>query len=177
MSEEKKVIGRVSITGSTPSTDKDFYFWVVPSMLDDVVVQAFDIVEVPQVCREEDGEEFSTTYGLVASSGRMSDAQSHLANFISYNSGENLSREPNSPRQEVTTAKATVLNNDKKIFMPVEGGKPIRFVDEDGFAKALGIDKIDDENRIPVGIREMSDGSSHVVFIDKDFLLGPDGNP
>jgi len=158
-------IGKTSATDRDPNTSDKFMFWLAPN----VIVNPFDIVEVAQVSHQ--GE--SKTYGLVTILEHRTDSPTHLANFISSNFGE-LVEEPNTPRQGTTIAHANVLSNDKDIYMPVSSERVVRFADEEGIQKALGIDTMNPRDRIPAGLIKMSNGVSAVAYIDRRYVLGPE---
>lgn len=158
-------IGKTSATEREPNTSDKFMFWLAPG----VIVNPFDIVEVDQVSHE--GK--SKTYGLVTTLEHRTDSSTHLANFISSNFGE-LTEDPNTPRQGTTIAHVNVLSNDKDIYMPVSSEKLVRFATEEGIQRALGIDTMDERDRIPAGLIKMSNGVSAVAYIDRRYVLGPE---
>jgi hypothetical protein len=163
--ENTQKIGKTSATERDPNTSDKFMFWLTPR----VIVNPFDIVEVEQVSHE--GK--SKTYGLVTTLEHRTDSPTHLANFISSNFGE-LTEEPNTPRQGTTIAHVNVLSNDEEIYMPVPSEKIVKFADEEGIQKALGIDTMDPKDRIPAGLIKMSNGVSAVAYVDRRYILGPE---
>lgn len=163
---ERNVIGKISATSNEHTTSDYFSFWLRP----EVIVNPFDIVEVEQL--SYDGQ--STTYGVVNVLEHITDSSSHLSNFISNDFGE-IATEPNTVRQGTTIARAFVLSNDKDIYMPVQNDMPVRFASSDGIRKALGIDKIPEAEQIPAGVIKMSNGSEAVVYLDRRYVLGPEG--
>jgi len=162
------LIGRTSATDRVPSTSDKFAFWLGG----DVIVNPFDIVEVPQVNHVPSDE--SHTYGLVTTLEHRTDAPSHLANFVSNNFGE-LDQEPNTRRLGATIAQTNVLSNDRDIYMPVGNEQPVRFASKEGIERALGIDAMREADRVPAGLISMSNGASTVAYIDRRYVLGPDG--
>jgi len=158
-------IGKTSSTERNANTSDKFQFWLAPG----IIVNPFDIVEVEQV--SHDGE--SRTFGLVTNLEHRTDSPSHLANFISSNFGE-LTEQPNTPRQGTIVAQVNVLSNDKDIYMPVSSEKIVRFAEEEGIQIALGIDTMDEKNRIPAGLIKMSNGEAAVAYIDRRYVLGPE---
>ncbi|OGU60622.1 MAG: hypothetical protein A2V66_09850 [Ignavibacteria bacterium RBG_13_36_8] len=175
MSEDKKnkIIGRTSATDRDPNTADKFNFWIKPGE----IVNPFDIVEA---------EHFnaSKTYGLVTGMEHRTDAETHLANFVSNNFGS-VEGEPNTPRMGTTLAKVNVMMNDgggKKedgsqkdgIYMPIENEENVRFADENGVQVALGIDVLDITNRIPAGLIKMSNNAEAVVYLDRRYVIGPE---
>ncbi len=168
MNEEKEnpVIGLSSATANQPNTSDKFCFWLAPGIL----VNPFDIVEAEQVAQDGD----SRTFGIVTTLEHSTDAPTHLSNFISNDFGQ-VSGEPNTVRQGTTTAHVAVLSNDLDIYMPVMNDHPIRFADEAGIHKALGIDQMPERYRVPAGLIEMSNGTQSVVYLDSRYVLGPEG--
>jgi len=163
--KEIKEIGKTSATDKDPNTSDKFIFWLAPH----VIVNPFDIMEVDQVSHE--GK--SKTYGLVTTLEHRTDAPSHLSNFISSNFGE-LIEEPNTPRQGTTVAHVNVLSNDQDIYMPVDSDKIVKFADEKGIQVALGIDTMEEKDRIPAGLIKMSNGTTAIAYIDRRYVLGPE---
>jgi hypothetical protein len=161
--DSKKIIGRASATERNSNQSNEFNFWLAP----EVLVNPFDIVEA---------ETFraSKTYGLVMNLEHTTDAPSHLSNYISNNFGE-ATEEPQTPRQGTTVARCSVLSNTEEIYMPVPSEAQIRFADAEGILKALGADAIRDEDKIPAGLIEMSNGTQAPCYLDARYLLGPEG--
>jgi hypothetical protein len=163
-----RAVGRISATERDGTTSDKFSFWLG----NDVIVNPFDIVEVDQVSQQPGRS--SRTYGLVTTLEHRTDAPSHLANFISSNFGE-VEEEPQTRRQGTTVAHVNVLSNDENIYMPVPNGQPTRFASAEGIERALGIDQMKAADRIPAGLIKMSNGVSTVAYLDRRYLLGPDG--
>ncbi len=165
--EAVQAVGRTSATERDAITSDKFSFWLP----DNVIVNPFDIVAVEQV--NQPGEAPSRTYGLVTMLEHRTDAPSHLANFISSNFGQ-LDEQPNTNRQGITVASASVLSNDRDIYMPVPSERLVYFADKTGIETALGIDEMAVADRIPAGLIKMSNGASAVAYLDRRFVLGPE---
>lgn len=163
------VIGRVSATANQPTSSEQFHFWLEPS----VIVNPFDIVETEQVSAQ-DRSRPSNTYGIVITLEHATDAPSHLSNFIANDFGDVKAR-ANTPRQGTTVARVAVLSNSEDIYMPAPNDSPVRFADAAGIHRALGIDQIPKQYRVPAGLIQMSNGTQAVVYIDRRYLLGPEG--
>ena len=157
-------IGRASATERDAITSDKYTFW----LKNDVLVNPFDIVDAEHF----DG---SHTYGLVTGLEHRTDAASHLANYFSNNFGEITDDEPNTLRQGTTVAKASVMSNDQGIYMPVQNESRVRFAGEAGIHQALGITEMPEDRRIPAGLIKLSSGTEAVAYLDRDFLLGPEG--
>jgi hypothetical protein len=171
-SGKRQVIGKVSATERDPSSSEDFSFWLAPAE----IVNPFDIVEAEQM-------EGTRTFGLVTDIRQITDAPSHLSNFISSDFGSTAG-EPQTPRQGANVASVNVLANfdpseprrfPMGIYMPVQNDSAVRFGDEAGIQVALGIDKMAEEHRIPAGLIRMSNGTCARVFLDSRYVLGPEG--
>ncbi|MCD6365497.1 MAG: ATP-binding protein [Planctomycetes bacterium] len=167
---KSEVIGKASATERDPNSSERFSFWLAP----DKIVNPFDIVEADQM-------EGTRTFGLVTNVKQITDAPSHLSNYISSDFG-NTGSSPQTPRQGANVAEVSVLANyDPKqkypmgIYMPVQCEAPIRFADEEGIHVALGIDKMPEKNRIPAGLIRMSNGNVARVYLDSRYVLGPEG--
>lgn len=162
-----KPIGRTSATERDAITSDKFTFWLP----DDAIVNPFDIVQVEQVNQPNNPK--SETFGLVTTLEHRTDAASHLSNYISANFGQ-VEDEPNTIRQGTTIAFANVMSNTADIYMPVPSDKPVSFAEKEGIERALGIDVMEKQDRIPAGLIKMSNGTSAVTFIDSQFVLGPE---
>jgi DNA helicase HerA-like ATPase len=173
------VIGKASATERDPNSSERFAFWLAPSE----IVNPFDIVEADQL-------EGTRTFGLVTNIKQVTDAPTHLSNFISSDFGSTQTV-AQTPRQGANVAEVSVLANydpaePKKypmgIYMPVQSESPVRFADEAGIHVALGIDKMFDYEQesgekitIPAGLIRMSNGTRVRVYLDKRYVLGPEG--
>lgn len=167
--DTEEVIGRASATERDPNSAEKFSFWLRP----DFRVNPFDIVGAEHL-------EDSRTYGLVTNIRHVTDAASHLSNYISNDFGEMMA-EPNTPRQGTNVAEVSVLSNDKDIYMPIQSESRVRFADEAGIHSALGIDSMREKEerehrtvRAPAGIIRMSNGAEAVAHLDIDYVLGPE---
>ena len=171
--KRRKIIGRTSATERDPNTADKFNFWIAGGE----IVNPFDIVEAEH-------SNNSRTFGLVTGLEHRTDAASHLSNYVSNNFGS-VEEEPNTPRVGATMAKVNVMMNDgggKKeddtqkdgIYMPVENEKNVYFSEEEGVHLALGIDTMEEKNRIPAGLIKMSNEVEAVVYLDSRYLIGPE---
>ena len=175
--ESRKIVGKASATERDPNSSEKFSCWLA----DDEILNPFDIVEAEHL-------EGTRTYGLVTNIKQITDAPSHLSNYISSDFGSTES-EPQTPRQGANVAEVSVLANydpsnqyPMGIYMPVQSESPVRFADEAGIHVALGIDKMleyEEEHKekitIPAGMIRMSNGTKVRVYLDKRYVLGPEG--
>jgi len=167
--ETESVIGRASATERDANSADKFSFWLRPGFR----VNPFDIVGAEHF-------EDSRTYGLVTNIRHLTDAASHLSNYISNDFGEMVA-EPNTPRQGTNVAEVAVLSNNRDIYMPIQSESKVRFADEAGIHNALGIDSMREKEqrehrtvRVPAGVIRMSNGAEAVAYLDVDYVLGPE---
>lgn len=164
-----KPIGRGSATEHDANTAEKFKFWIKPGQM----VNPFDIVKAEHFPKEG-SQEPSYTFGLVTNIQHITDAAGHLANFISNDFGEEVEKEPQTPRQGANVAEVAVLANSADIYMPVQTEARVYFAAEQDIHRALGIEGIPPERRVPAGLIEMSDGTQAVAYLDRHFVLGPE---
>lgn len=84
----REPIGKASATEREPNSSEKFCFWLAPGC----IVNPFDIVEAEQM-------ENTRTFGLVTNIRQLTDAPSHLSNYISNDFGSTEAL-PQTPRQE-----------------------------------------------------------------------------
>ncbi|NES18781.1 MAG: ATP-binding protein [Symploca sp. SIO3E6] len=160
-------IGKTSSTRNQTNTSDEFSFWLAS----DEKVNPTDIV----VVNNSDG---SKTYGLITRIENLSDSESHLDNFVSYDFGD-ATTIPRTSRLSTNVARCVVLKNDQNSYMPVIGGCNVDFADENGILEALGIGEVKDADPnflpLPAGVIELSNGTQASAIIDARYLLGPEG--
>lgn len=175
----RRAIGKASATERDPTSSEKFSFWLAP----EEIVNPFDIVEADQM-------QGTRTFGLVTNIKQITDAPSHLSNYISSDFGSTEAT-PQTPRQGANVAEVSVLANydpsepkryPMGIYMPVQSESPVRFADESGIHVALGIDKMFEYEKeykekitIPAGLIRMSNGTKVRVYLDRRYVLGPEG--
>ncbi|RMH30842.1 MAG: ATP-binding protein [Nitrospirae bacterium] len=166
-----QAIGRATATERAPNSSERFSFWLRPGQ----IINPFDIVAAKQALDN------SITYGLVTNIHHSTDAPSHLSNYIANDFGE-LTAEPNTPRQGTNVADVSVLANTNETYMPVQNEALVSFADENGIHAGLGIETMkrkEEERRVPIcvpaGLIEMSNGTNAVAYLDKEYVLGPEG--
>jgi hypothetical protein len=177
--EDRQIIGKASATERDPNSSEKFSFWLAA----EEIVNPFDIVEAEQMGN-------TRTFGLVTNVKQITDAPSHLSNYISSDFGSTEAT-PQTPRQGANVAEVSVLANydpaEKKrypmgIYMPVQNDAAVLFADEGAIHIALGIDKMFEYEKehktkvtIPAGLIRMSNGTRARVYLDSRYVLGPEG--
>lgn len=123
-------IGKTSSTRNQTNTSDEFSLWLGT----EEKVNPTDIVVTPN-------PDESQTYGLVTRIENMSDSESHLDNFVSYDFGDSATT-PKTQRLSTNVARCGVLKNTENIYMPVAGGQDVKFADQDGILTALGVGEV-----------------------------------
>jgi DNA helicase HerA-like ATPase len=164
-SQRRQAIGKTTATENQPNTVDTFAFWLSP----ETVVNPFDFVTVDHLMG-------TRTVGIVREMNTITDAPSHLSNYVSSEFG-NVTIAPNTNRITTTIAEAAVLANfgedsELEINMPVESDRPVRFATESEIGLALGAEDL----RVPVsmGLIEMSNRVRIPIKVDGRYLLGPE---
>ncbi|MBC2579165.1 ATP-binding protein [Clostridium sp. DJ247] len=160
----KSKIGKVSATEKNPTSNDEFIFWLDSN----IEIKPFDIVKAINKV----GKKCSITYAIVKEIYHMTDSAGHLSNYISSDFGD-IESVPMTKRIGVTYAIAQVINNNKDVYMPLTDNTIIEFADGNEIKEALGLDNI--KNPIPAGFIESTNGVSVPIFLNKDFLIGPEG--
>jgi hypothetical protein len=163
-------IGKTTATEISANSVSDFQFWIKPG----TIINPFDFVSVEHVMD-------TRTIGLIKEMKAITDAPSHLSNFVSSEFG-NVTVEPNTLRIGTTLAKATVMANTGikvsartevlEINMPVGNDRSVRFATASEVELGLGITGM--RLPIPAGLIEMSNGVKVPVMLDADYLVGPE---
>lgn len=160
-----QVIGKTTATENQPNTVQTFSFWLSPGR----IVNPFDFVTVDHLMG-------TRTVGIVREMKTITDAPSHLSNYVSSEFG-NVAITPNTNRITTTITEAAVLANfgeksELEINMPVENDRPVRFAVESEIGLALGAEDL--RIPVPMGLIEMSNGVKIPIRVDGRYLLGPE---
>lgn len=159
-----KKIGKVSATEKNPTSNDEFIFWLD----DESEVKPFDIIKA----ENNIGNKKSITYAIVKDIYHLTDSAGHLSNYISSDFGD-IEAPVMTQRVGVTYATATVMNNNKDVYMPLKDNTPIYFAEKDEVKQALGLNNI--RNPIPAGFIDGTNGVSVPISLNKEFLIGPEG--
>lgn len=164
--EAPQVIGKVASPQGRESTSEKFWFWV----------PAAQLVEKTQIVRVDSrvGERSIRFFGIIDEVYR----QSRLRNI-----GEELDVFDGDPHYEppfksdgITFANVTILRSCPPLLTaPFEHSYVLLGTAEEA-QLAYGIDEIDEENRLPVGlIKNGGEATAGMGVIDLDYLLGANG--
>ena len=157
------IIGKISATQQCPSSSDEFTFWLG----DDQVVSPFDLVAAKNA-------KASTSVGVIQDIHHVTESPNHIANYVASDFGR-IELEPTSNRLGTVYVSAEIMSNDREVYMPLPNGTVVRFATEEEIRKALGIDIIPQERRIPAGYLQQSNGTVVPVAFDSGFLIGPEG--
>lgn len=171
--EPRQYIGKASSTEKDPSSSSSFSFWVQPG----VILNPFDYVSV-------ENQENSRTIGVIKEIIAPTDAPSHLTNFVSSNFGDPQAEDA-THRVTSVIAKASVVGNTgmespysrtgrKPVWYPVLSNAPVSFADAHEIAIALGMDTIEEQYRIPVGVLIGTGTGPIPLYLDSRYILGPE---
>jgi DNA helicase HerA-like ATPase len=159
-------IGRVVGTEKKPNTPHEFHFWTAA----DSPVGIGTIVRV-----QVDATRALTVYGIVVDGASYTDLQTALHDYIGLEGNPAPSFVPPTERPEIRVYSAAVLRHEPpEPLQPVPSGPVFLASDEDvrialrmdTYARAGG-------TGLPVGIYTTG-GQLAPIFLDADFLLGPE---
>lgn len=163
---EATAIGRVVGTERKPNTPHEFHFWTGPES--DVGIGALVKVRV-------DAPRPVTVYGIVVDGASYTDLQTALHDYIGLEGDPAPSFAAATDRPEIRLYTAAVLRHDPpEPLQPVPSGSVFLATDDDvrvalrmdAYAKPGG-------TGIPAGLY-VTGGQRAPVFLDADFLLGPE---
>lgn len=157
----RKVIGKVAISQTTPSTPTSFVFWVRDD--DEIHVEIGDIV----TARKDDLQ----VTGIVSDLSAFSDIHDTLESFYAHNFGE-PEWEPLTRLPVVLTARAEVIRRSDGRLEPIRGSWPVSFATADEICKAYGSD-IPEKYQILAGFTYDAEEKEPVpITLDARYVLG-----
>lgn len=159
-----KVIGKVIATEKNPSTIDDFYFWTKQ----DTILNPFDVVKIGHL-------ENSVSYGVIEEISHITDTANFLSDYISNDFGQ-VNTSERTHRIGMNYVKASVIGNNKNIYIPLLNDAKVELAEEEEIAEALGLNKV--KNPVTCGYLEMYNNKDKItlpVKMDSRFLIGPEG--
>lgn len=156
-------IGRVVGTERKPNTPHEFHFWTAPQS--EVGIGALVKVVTNDV----------TVFGIVVDGASYTDLQTALHDYIGFEGDPAPTQAAATERPEIRLYTAAVLRHDPpEPLQPVPSGAVFLASDED-VRIALRMDTYAKEGgtAIPAGLY-VTGGQRAPVFLDADFLLGPE---
>ncbi|MFN3361170.1 MAG: ATP-binding protein, partial [Pseudanabaenaceae cyanobacterium] len=172
--EQARLVGRVFATEQYPSTPDTFYFWT--EWDSPVGIGTIVRVTVPQPSQRQfyKQADYWHIYGIVTEAKSYTDLVSALYDYIGSDQNPHLADSAPTKRPEIRTFKAAVLRMEpEEPMQPVPIGPVYLAADEDVLI-SLGMKEYVDKGRgIPVGVY-VKGGRQSPVYLDADFLLGPE---
>jgi DNA helicase HerA-like ATPase len=165
MTEAVRAIGRVIGTERKPNTPQEFHFWTAPE-------SPVGIGTLVKVRVAEPRER--TVYGIVVDGASYTDLQTALHDYIGAE-GEPEETSSATVRPEIRVYNAAVLRHDPpEPLQPVPSG-PVFLANDEDVRVALRMDAYarPGGTGIPAGLY-VTGGNESPVFLDADFLLGPE---
>ncbi|MFQ3679202.1 MAG: ATP-binding protein, partial [Pseudanabaenaceae cyanobacterium] len=168
-------IGRVFATESKPTTPDTFYFWTEPDS--PVGIGTIVSVQVPQPPKRNLSGPVKAQwdiYGIVVEAQGYTDLASALYDYIGSDRDPAQAEEAPTLRPEIRVFKAAVLRMEpEEPLQPIPIG-PVCLADDRAVLLSLRMDEYVAKGRgIPVGVY-VKGGISSPVYLDADFLLGPE---
>jgi DNA helicase HerA-like ATPase len=158
-------IGKAASTRENPNTAQYFNFWISAGV---------DSVELGNIVGAvtDDGH---IAFGTVVELRSVMDIENFLSDFISHDFGD-PSVNPPSDLAEIVIAKVSVIRSTHERIRPIGRGV-VYFATPTGIGWALGMgDYVAEGRGVPIGVMENGDGSLVPIFLDDDFLVGPEGS-
>lgn len=158
-------IGKAASTRDYPNTAQYFNFWISSGV---------DTVELGNIVAAvtEDGH---VTFGTVVELRSIMDIDNFLSDFISHDFGD-PNVHPPSDLAEIMIAKINVIRSTHERIRPI-GRAVVYFATPTGVGWSLGMgDYVAEGRGVPIGVMENGDGSLVPIFLDDEFLTGPEGS-
>ena len=159
-------VGRVAGTERKPNTPHEFHFWTAAES----PVGIGTLVKV-----EVDGARARTVYGIVVDGASFTDLQSALHDYVGAEGKPEAESRAATMRPEVRVYTAAVLRHEPpEPLQPVPSGAVYMASDEDvRIALRMDVYAKPGGTGIPTGVY-VTGGQEAPVFLDADFLLGPE---
>ncbi|PLS69442.1 MAG: ATP-binding protein [Cyanobacteria bacterium M5B4] len=169
-----KLVGRVFATEQHPSTPDTFHFWT--EWDSPVGIGTIVRVTIPQPSQRNFYKVATEwhIYGIVIEAQGYTDLLSPLYDYIGSDQSPLLADSAPTKRPEMRTFKAAVLRMEpEEPMQPVPIG-PVYLAEDEDVLVSLRMDEYVEKGRgIPIGVY-VKGGMQSPVYLDADFLLGPE---
>jgi hypothetical protein len=158
-------IGKAASTREHPNTAQYFNFWISAGV---------DTVELGNIVAAitDDGH---VTFGTVVELRSIMDIENFLSDYISHDFGDPAVQPP-SDLAEIMIAKINVIRSTHERVRPI-GRAVVYFASPQGIGWALGMgDYVAEGRGVPIGVMENGDSNLVPIFLDDEFLVGPEGS-
>jgi len=158
----QKPIGKTSSPEREPNTTSQFQCWLA----DGVRLNPFDFVTAEHL-------DNTRTIGIVQDIKNLTDAESHITNYVSHDFGKPQAQ-PYVERVSSVIAQISVIRNTREpeLMMPVPSDRNVYFSTTKEVRLGIGSDRITGVE-IPAGVIKQSNGDVVPVGLDSEYLLGP----
>ncbi|MCD6282319.1 ATP-binding protein [bacterium] len=158
-------IGKATSTKDNPNTSAEFHFWIADG------VDTLELGNIVAACTA-DGH---VTFGTVVELRTVMDIDNFLSDYISHDFG-NPDVVPPSDIAEMMVAKCVVIKSTTERVRPI-GRAETYYASETGVAWGLGMLDFAGAGRgVPIAVMENGDGTLIPIFLDDEFLVGPEGS-
>lgn len=165
----RRPIGRVAATESRPSTASAFCFWAEERA--NVGIGSIVMVEAPRPI-DDQSETSVRVYGMVTEAEGFTDLASPMHDYLGQEGDPGLEAATERPHLRLFTA--AVLRVIPEYPLQAVPVAPVQLASPDEVAEALQMrDYVERGRGIPIGLYRAG-GAEHPVFLDRDFLLGPE---
>jgi hypothetical protein len=158
-------IGKAASTRDHPNTAQYFNFWLAAGC---------DSLELGNIVAAvtDDGH---VTFGTVVELRCIMDIENFLSDYISHDFGD-PDVQPPSDLAEIMIAKINVIAATHNRIRPI-GRAVVYYATPPGVMWGLGMEGYVKAGRgVPIGVMENGDGSLVPIFLDDEFLIGPEGS-
>ncbi|MCH7472384.1 ATP-binding protein [bacterium] len=158
-------IGKAASPKDSPNTAKYFNFWISAG------IESVELGNIVAAVTDDD----EVTFGTVVELRSVMDIDNFLSDFISHDFGDPQVNPP-SDLAEMTVAKINVIRATHERIRPI-GRAVVYYASPEGIAWALGMgDYVEAGRGVPIGVMENGDGNLVPIFLDDEFLMGPEGS-
>lgn len=168
-SDERKIIGRVSLTIKSPAKPTEFYFWSEDKP--DLHIEIGSIVTV-KGSLTSNGVRLRII-GIVTDMYATSATESPIDDFYSTGYGD-ATVEPPTARPVVRVVNVSIVYRDDGRFEPPLGNWPVYFANYDEIILAYNAD-VPEEYRVLSGFTWDDTKTPVPIYLDSRFLLGYEG--
>jgi DNA helicase HerA-like ATPase len=161
-----KAIGRVVGTERKPNTPHEFHFWTAPDSEVGIGTLVKVVIDEPRAL---------TVYGIVVDGASFTDLQTALHDYIGLQADPAPVAQAATERPEIRVYTAAVLRHDPpEPLQPVPSGSVFLANDQDvRIALRMDVYAKPGGTGIPAGLY-VTGGQPAPIFLDADFLLGPE---
>ena len=156
-------VGKGASTEKHPNTSSYFHFWLSRKE------QNLELGNIVAAVRD-DGH---ITFGTVVDLRSTMDMPNFLSDYISHDFGKPDQSLPTDV-SEVLVAKANIIGSTDDKARPVTRAN-IFYANPAGVRRAFNMEGYIEDRGVPIGVIKNGDGQLTPIYVDIEFLLGPEG--